>query len=176
MAVLIATDADIASYQEEPAVLEALLNRVISARSDEMCNLSDSWDALHFLLTSPDRREELPMAALKKGEVTFRGLSDPAHAIYSDTARRWSTEMDALGNDTLRERFDRGLARRAADYPSPRGLLGRMWGVHAMRPMSPRDIDEAFRELAGFLDLLRHFSARAVAHASGLVFCRWEDW
>ncbi len=174
MAVLMTTDAQLRRFERETDELEDLLDRTISRDSDDLCLLLDYWDALHFMLTDQGRNTELPLAALKTGEVSYSDLSDPAHAIYSGTTKAFSRCLQELASSTLRQRFDLskmpdGGARVQTMYPSPRGILGRIWAIGSYT-------DKNFEELMTFLRDLREFVVRAAEQNKGLIFCRFEDW
>ncbi|MCP4604442.1 MAG: DUF1877 family protein [Proteobacteria bacterium] len=174
ISVLMATDDQIREFKAEPSRLENLLDRTISRDSDDLCRLLDYWDALHFMLTDQGRNTELPLAALKTGEVSYSDLSDPAHAIYSGTTKAFSRCLQELASSTLRQRFDLskmadGGARVRTMYPSPRGILGRIWANGSYT-------DETFEELMTFLRDLREFVVQAAEQNKGLIFCRFEDW
>jgi Domain of unknown function (DUF1877) len=164
MSILKVSDEQIHNFIKHPNQLENLLNKTISSLSKENCFLSDFWDGLHYLLTAEMDNNELPLSALKKGDVYYsKGLSDPAHAIYNVTTRNFAKELNRLSESKLRERHNPQKILEAQVYP------GRLW-------LFPNYYDDTFSELLGNFLSLRNFTIEAVKEDKGLIFCRYEDW
>ena len=164
VSAVMATDEQIREFRENPSRLEDLLNRTIPSGGEEVCYLGDFWDALHYVLTEGGDRSELPLCVLKRGDVRYsKGLSDPAHAVYSATVRALAGELQGLSESILRERFDLPKMLEARVYP------GRLW-------VFPDLADDTFRELMSYFRGLRDFATEAAREEKGLVFCRYEDW
>lgn len=160
MSVYKFTDAQIREFSEDVSRVNNVLRRVPS-RGD--CYLADFWDGLHFLLTgSPDARE-LPLAALKAGDVEFRGTSEATYAIFSRTANALAGELQSLLEATLRGRFDPGGMVEAQVYPI------RPW-------LFPEYAESTFRELMFYFDRLRNVAVEASEEGQGLLFRSYEDW
>jgi Domain of unknown function (DUF1877) len=158
MSVLMVTDEQIYNFIQYPQALETLLNETIPSLSEENCFLSDYWDALHYILTPEINQTELPLAALKKGDVYYSdGLSDPAHAIYTKTTKDLAEELKKLSRSELTERCN----------------LGRTIKHHVYRNRYATGDEE---ELLDYFGTLRNFVNKAVIENKGLVFTCYEDW
>jgi len=162
ISVLMATDAQIRDFRAQPSGLENLLNRTIPYSTEDKCYLADCWHGLHYLLTGEVKGGELPLCALRWGEVTFTGLSDPTHAIYRDTANAFARELSKLSESTLWERFD----------PNKVPIAGRR-GRPIIVPALAKHI---FPELLSYFFRLQKFSIRAAEKDMGLLFCRYEGY
>ncbi len=167
-----ASDDQIRDFRSQPSRLEDLLNRTIPYTTEDCCYLANSWHGLHYLLTGEVKGGELPLCALRRGEVTFTGLSDPTHAIYSKTAKAFARELSELSESTLRKRFD------PLKVPRP-GRGGRPIlpapDADKYRKLLLSCAEETCRELISYFSSLREFSLRAAEKDMGLLFCRWED-
>ena len=172
LSVLMATDDQIRDFRAQPSRLEDLLNRTIPYTTEDCCYLADCWHGLHYLLTGEVKGGELPWCALRRGEVTFTGLSDPTHAIYSKTAKAFARELSKLSESTLRNRFD------PLKVPRP-GRGGRPIlpapDEDKYRKLLLSSAEDTFRELISYFSSLRKFSLRATEKNMGLLFCRYED-
>jgi hypothetical protein len=163
MSVLMITDDQIRDFSQSPSRLEDLLNRTIPFVSKDLCYLADFWDGLHYVLTAGPDGAEVLLGVLKRGDVKYsKGLSDPAHAIYSATVRALAEELQGLSESRLRARFDPRKMLEACVYP------GRMW-------VFPDLADDTFRDLMSYFRRLRDFATEATRENKGLVFCRYED-
>jgi hypothetical protein len=114
----------------------------------------------------------LPLCALRRGEVTFSGLSDPTHAIWSETAKAFARELSGLSESTLRERFDPLEVPRAGRdgrpvLPAP--------DEDRYRELLLTFAEGTFRELMSYFSGLREFALQAAEKDMGLLFCRYED-
>jgi hypothetical protein len=154
VAIIKASDEQIRGWVKNWRPLEKLLNSKIL--SWDCCFLCDYWTTLHFLLTR--QSADLPMCALRQGEVQFPDLSDPAHAIFSATTRELSAQLRALSPDALQQRWDSKYTPVTDDYPGRYWLLGDL-----------SDVMPYFRRLSDY-------AASASADGLGLVFCHYEDW
>jgi len=173
ISVLMATDDQIHDFIAQPSQLEDLLNRTIPFTTGDYCYLSNCWHGLHYLLTGEVEGGELPLCALRRGEVTFADLSDPTHAIYSKTAKAFARELSDLSEPILRKRFN------PLKVPRP-GRGGRPIlpapDNDKYRKLLLSNAEDTFRELISYFSGLREFSLRAAEKDMGLLFCRWEDW
>ena len=167
ISLLMASDDQIRDFIAQPNLLEDLLNHTIPNATEDYCCLANLWHGLHYLLTGEVRGGELPMCALRRGEVRFSGVSDPTHAIYSNTAQAFATELSKLSEAILKERFDPRKVPNA-------GRDGRTV-VHDP-PLFPALSDLYFRELMTYFSGLRDFCLRTANRDMGLLFCRYEDW
>jgi hypothetical protein len=166
VSVVMATDAEIDVFSKSPSGLEALLDRLIPSICADKCYLADHWDWLHVLLTGQRYTAELPLGAIKSGDVMFTGLTDHAHAIYSATAKALLAELQKLSESTLWARLRQQAGPGAGSiYP------GRYWRVR------PSDEDRGeFIDLMHYFERLRDFAGEAVRQNKGLIFCCYEDW
>ena len=175
ISVLMATDDQIRNFIAQPSLLENLLNRTISYHyvSEDCCYLANSWHGLHYLLTGEVNGGELPLCALRRGEVRFTGVSDPTHAIYSKTAKAFARELSELSESKIRERFDPLKVPRAGRggrpvLPDP--------DAEKYRKLLLTFAEETCRELISYFSSLRELSLRAAEKDMGLLFCRYEDY
>lgn len=161
--ILTATDEQIRAFTDDVSGLEKLFIGVIS--NPRACHLHDFWDGLHFVLTT-ETGDALPLAAVKRGDVHYRGVGDPTHAIFAATTRALAQELAALSEPVLRSRYDPAAMLRGPDgamvYP------GRLW--------IPAGGDAIFGELMGYFNRLRDYVAVAARTGDGLLFSRYEDW
>ncbi len=173
ISVLMASDDQIRDFIAQPSRLEDLLNSTIPYTTEDCCYLANCWHGLHYLLTGEITGGDLPLCALRRGEVTFAGLSDPTHAIYSKTAEAFAGELSKLSEAILRKRFD------PLKVPGP-GRGGRPIlpapGEDRYRELLLNSAEGTFRELLTYFSGLRDFSLRAAEKNMGLLFCRYEDW
>lgn len=154
------TDARLAELGEDASRAKDLLRELPSPGE---CYLADFWDGVHFLLTGSPDAGELPLAALKVGDVRLGGGAEATHAIFSRTARALAAELRDLSEATLRTRFD-----------PPRMVEAR---VYPIRPwMYPEPAELTFRELMSYFERLRRIAAEAAEEGQGLLFTRYEDW
>jgi hypothetical protein len=162
MSVTTATDAQLVSFESEPVAHQAHV-RMLEWTAD-CCYLADYWDGIHYLIAGGTSEGHLPLAALKKGDITYTPSSlEPVHGIRADTARAFDAQLQLLTDETLRARFDSPAMLAANVYP------GRLWlGLTAE--------DSSFRELQFYLDRLRAIARRAANGNLGLIFSRYEDW
>lgn len=154
------TDSQISRFSQDPSRIDEFIHNTPNHRG---CYLADFWDGLHFLLTGRPDSRELPLAALKRGDVAFRGVSDQAHAIFSRTTQAFTVELQSLTAAVLRERLDLGKMVEAPVYPV------RLW-------LFPEHEESTFRELMFYFDRLRDVALEASAGGQGLLFSRYEDW
>ena len=163
VSILTATDGQISGFAADVAGLQTLFIGVIN--NPRACHLHDFWDGLHFVLTA-ETGDALPLAAVKRGDVHYRGVGDPTHAILAATTVALAQELSALSEAVLRARFDPPKMLRGPDgtmvYP------GRLW--------TPGGSDAVFRELMGYFNRLRDYVAAAARTGNGLLFSRYEDW
>ncbi len=103
MSLYLCSDAQIRDFSEDVNQVNDFL-RGSPNRGD--CYLADFWDGLHFVLTGRPDARDLPLAALKAGDVEFWGGSEPTHAILSSTAKAFADELQCLSEEALRQRFD----------------------------------------------------------------------
>jgi len=158
MSLYLCSDAQIRGFSEDVNLVNEFLDGAPS-RGD--CYLADFWDGLHYLLTGDTR--DLPLAALKIGDVEFRGASDATHAIFSRTAKALAEELQTLSEETLWGRFDPRKMVEARVYPI------RPW-------LFPEYAESTFRELMFYFDRLRNVAVAASREEYGLLFSRYEDW
>ena len=164
MRVLMMTDGQIQDLDQDPSRLEDMLNGAELHAIEGHCHLTDSWGALHYVLTGGVGEGELPLGAVMKGDVDLsKGLADPAHAIYSATARALSRELLRLSEPTLQERFDPQKMFEARVSPH------RGWAADCFSGIRFADLMQHFRRLQAFV-------AAAAEGGKGLVFYRFEDW
>ena len=93
-----ASDAQIRDLSEDPQAADDHFAGCASGASTEFCHLHDHWAGLHFLLAGDVEGGELPLAAIRRGDLVYIGVSDPIHAIYSATTRAFA---EALANLVL---------------------------------------------------------------------------
>lgn len=160
------TDAQIRSYIDDPGAADELFDGCATAVSG-FCHLHDHWAGLHFLLTGDPEGGELPLAAIRRGDVEYSGVCDPIHAIYASTTVALAAALDSLTDATLRARFDPGRMMKAARGGRPI-YPGRLWAF-------PGHGEETFRSLLCYRDRLRDFTDGAARDGDGLLFCRHED-
>ncbi len=168
LSVLKVIDDHIRRFDESPKLLEALLVETIAHGSSSRCYLADYWDGLDFLLTEGQDKPELPLCALKRGDVAYVDTSDPTHAIFSTTTHALARVLSLLDESTLRARFNpQRMLNEGGDgrtvYP------GRLW-------VFPNLAEATFRELMFYFSRLRDFTAQASEENKGLLFHRYEDW
>lgn len=160
MSLHLCADAQIRDFSED-------VNRVndflLESPSRGDCYLADFWDGLHFLLAGGADARDLPLAALKVGDVEFQGATEATHAIFSGTAKTLAEELQTLSAPTLRERFDPGKMVEARVYPV------RPW-------LFPEHAESTFQELMFYFDRLRNVAVAASREGHGLLFIRYEDW
>jgi hypothetical protein len=160
MSLYLCDDTQIRDFIENANLVNDFINGS-PGRGD--CYLADYWDGIHYLLTgSPDARD-LPLAALKAGAVEFRGGAEATHAIFSETAKAFSDELQSLSEETLRRRFNPAKMAAARIYPV------RPW-------LFPEHAESAFQELMFYFARLRNVAAAASSEGHGLLFSRYEDW
>lgn len=160
MSIFSVTDAQINQFSQDPSQIDAFIHSTPNRRG---CYLADFWDGLHFLLNREYDSRELPLAALKVGDVAYQGVSDQLHAIFSHTAQAFAVELQSLSTTTLQERLDLGKMVEARVYPI------RPW-------LFPEHRESTFRELMFYFDRLRDIAVEASAGGQGLLFSRYEDW
>jgi hypothetical protein len=160
MSLYLCDDAQIRDFSEDANRVNDFLIRSPN-RGD--CYLADFWDGIHYVLTSGTDARDLPLAALKAGDVEFRGGVEASHAIFSGTARAFAGELETLSEQTLRRRFDPGKMVEARVYPV------RPW-------LFPEHAESTFRELMFYFDRLRDVAVMASREGHGLLFSRYEDW
>lgn len=149
------TDDRIAELRRDPSGIRALVG------SADECYLGDYWDCLHFVLTGEAGKADLPLGALKCGDVTLED-DDPVHAIVHSTTFQLSEAMGRIEPGQLRERFDPAVLRQNRVRPSP------VW--------SAEYADENFAELLWCFERLRSATCAAAANGAGLLFVKFEDW
>jgi Domain of unknown function (DUF1877) len=161
--ILAATDEQIRGFADDVSGLEKLFSGVTS--NPRACHLHDFWDGLHFVLTA-ETGEALPLAAINRGDLHYRGVGDPTHAIFAATTTALAQQLSALSAPVLRARFDPPRMLRGPDgamvYP------GRLW--------TPGGEDRVFSELMHYFNRLRDYTAAAARIGNGLLFSRYEDW
>ena len=162
LSVTTATDAQLLSFEREPQALAAHLRAM--ARTEDCCYLTDYWDGIHYVVAGGTVAGDLPLAALKKGEISYSASSlEPVHGIRAATAHAFDTQLKLLTDATLRARYDRPAMLAANVYP------GRLW-----LPLTPDD--SSFDALLFYLNRLRAIASRASNASLGLIFSRYEDW
>ncbi|HEU0180413.1 MAG TPA: DUF1877 family protein [Blastocatellia bacterium] len=160
MSLYLCDDAQIREFSDDVNRVEDFIIRSPN-RGD--CYLADFWDGIHYLLTSGTDTRDLPLAALKTGDVEFRGGASATHAIFSETAKAFAEELQSLSEQTLRERFDPGRMLEAR--------------VDPIRPwLFPEHAESTFRDLMFYFDRLRNIASAASREGQGLLFTRYEDW
>lgn len=163
VSILTVTDEQIRGFAKDVDGLERLFSGVAS--NLRACHLHDFWDGLHFVLTA-ESGDALPLAAIKRGDFHYRGVGDPAHAIFAATTAALAQELSALSEPVLRARFDPPRMLRGPDgtmvYP------GRLW--------TPGGEDRVFDELMDYFTRLRDYAAAAARTGNGLLLSRYEDW
>jgi hypothetical protein len=169
MKVTMVTDEQIRDFNKEASRLDELLKTTFH-RYEDYCYLTDYWDGIHYLLTGAAENSELPLSALKKGDVAFsndvdfsKRYPESTHVIYSSTVKTLAAELYHLTESTLRQRFDKPRMLELNVYP------GRLW-------LFPDREDSSFRELMFYYSRLRDIVAKAAQQNKGLLFCRYEDW
>lgn len=160
MSLYLCDDAQIRDFSEDVNRVRDFLIRSPN-RGD--CYLADFWDGIHYALTSGTDTRDLPMAALKAGDVGFWGGVEATHAIFSGTAKVFAERLQTLTEETLRQRFDPGKMVEARVYPI------RPW-------LYPKHAESTFRELMFYFDRLRNVAVTASREGCGLLFSRYEDW
>jgi uncharacterized protein DUF1877 len=158
MSVYRVTDAQIRDFSEDVSRVADFLDR--AGRGE--CYLADFWDGVHFLLTGGPDAGELPLSALKVGDVEFRGGYEPTHAIFRPMAQSFAAELQGLSEAALRERFDPREMAEARVYPI------RPW-------LFPEHAESTFRELMFYFGRLHNAAAEASVKGHGLLFSRYED-
>ena len=164
MCVLSVRDEQIVDFIKRPSDAEDLFIGCINFDEEECCHLHDYWDGLNYLLTGEAGGGDLPLGAIKRGDVAYPGA---VHAIYHTTTAALAQELITLSEPELRERFDPARMSKAAKrgravYP------GRLW-------LFPGLADDTFRDLMSYFGSLRDFTARAARNGKGLLFHRYED-
>lgn len=164
LTLLAASDAQMRAYRADPGSIDA----VVAAHGPEVCDLWDTWDGLHYLLTGRHEGGSLPLGALKVGTTTLAGASDPTHALDPEATAALAAALRPLGPSDLRRRFDPPAMRTAGEGGRPI-YPGRYWLPHASG-------DAVFAELWAAFERLRSFVIGAAGRGEGLVICRYEDW
>jgi len=163
VSILTATDGQIRAFAADVTALETLFIGVSS--NPRACHLHDFWDGLHFVLTA-ETGDTLPLAAIERGDLHYRGTGDSMHALFAATTAALAQALSALPEPVLRARFDPPKMLRRCDgtmvYP------GRLW--------TPGGEEAVFGELMGYFRRLRDYAAAAARAGNGLVFSRHEDW
>jgi len=160
MSLYLCSDAQIHDFSEGVTLVNDFL---IASPNRGDCYLADFWDGIHFLLAGQPDARDLPLAALKVGDVELRGGVEATHAIFSRTAKAFAGELQALPEETLRTRFDLGKMVEARVYPI------RPW-------LFPEYAESTFQELMFYFDRLRNVAMAASREEHGLLFSRYEDW
>jgi hypothetical protein len=163
VSILAATDGQISAFATDVAGVETLFIGVIS--NPRACHLHDFWDRLHFVLTA-ETGDALPLAAVKRGDLHYRGVGDATHALFAATTATLAQALSALSEPVLRARFDPPKMLRGRDGPMV--YPGRLW--------TPGGEEAVFRELMGYFNRLRDYVAAAARAGNGLLFSRYEDW
>jgi hypothetical protein len=162
MSVTTATDQQLASFKGQPDVLAAHVRAL--ALTEDCCYLTDYWDGIHYLLAGGAAAGNLPLAALKRGDISYNASPlESVHGIRSTTACALSAQLNVLAEATLRMRFDMPAMLAAKVYP------GRLW-------LPTTSADSSFAELSFYLNRLRTIVSRAANANLGLIFSRYEDW
>jgi hypothetical protein len=170
ISVLKFTDQQIRGFIENTKQLEDLLNGAIVYDRVKCYRLFSFWHGIHhYLLTIEAGREDLPLCALSKGDVEYMGLSDHAHAIYSVTTKALVKELAALSETTLWERFHARMRKAYNLQDFYKYNIGQAWTF-------PEYLENTFRELMSYFNVLKTVAAEAAKEDKGLVFCRYEDW
>jgi len=142
ISVIMVSDEQILAAREDPSALDDLLNRTIPFHGADCCDLLEVWRDLDTLITGG--RPEL---GIRRGDIEFEeGMSDPAHAVFSEGAKRFAAQLDAVAE-----------AMEAEPEKSQRGLTA----------AKVNDLLPYFKHLHAFVQ-------GAVGKGSGLVFCTWE--
>jgi hypothetical protein len=163
LTILAASDARIRAFEADPGSLDA----IVAAHGPDACDLWDTWDGLHYLLTGHHEAGSLPLGALKVGTMGLEGASDPTHVLDGAMTAALAQALRPLEPVDLRRRFD--AAMRTAGEGGRPIYPGRYWTPHA-------PTETVFAELWAAFDRLRTFVIRAAARGEGLVVCRYEDW
>lgn len=163
--VLFVTDEQIQEFTKHPIDAENLFIGCINFGTEKCCHLHQYWNRLHYLLTGEVEGGDLPLCALKRGDVTYAGVLDPTHAIYSTTTKALSQELNTLSEQKLSERFDPSRTITSGGHPV---YPGRLW-------LNPKQTETTSRELISYFGRLRDFAVRAARQDKGLLFCRYED-
>ncbi len=153
------TDEEIRAGLRDPGTLERLLNQAIPSHGPRSCDLHDLWDGVDYLLAGPSAEPQIHL--IKRGEVRFEGLSDSAHGFTSAAARSLAGQLETLGVETLRGRYQPERMKDAV-YP------GRLW-------IRPESFEDSFQELVKAFERARRFISRVAAEGDGLVVCHFED-
>lgn len=162
--VLFVTDEQIQDFTKDPSDAADLFVGCINFDEEECCHLHDYWDGLHYLLTEEAEGGDLPLGAIKRGDVTYAGAM---HAIYHTTTKALAQELNTFSERELRERFDPARMSKAASGGRP-VYPGRLW-------LYPGLANDTFRDLMYYFGGLRDFTARAARNGKGLLFHRYED-
>ncbi len=162
--VIFVTDEQIQAFKKRPRDAEDLFIGCINFDEEKGCHLHDYWDGLNYLLTGEADEGDLPLGAIKRGDVTY---PEDMYAIYHATTKALAQELNTLSERDLRERFDLEKMSKAASggralYP------GRYW-------LFPELADDTFRDLMSYFRGLRDFTERAAKNGKGLLFSRYED-
>jgi len=158
------SDEQIQKLKKKPRKAEDLFIGCISFDREECCHLHDYWDAIHYLLTLEPEGGELPLGAIKHGDVSYPGR---VHAIYASTANSLARELNAFPENELRARYDPAKMSKAA-YGGRPVYSGRFW-------LFPEFADDTFASIRSYLGRLRDFSESAASSDKGLMFHRYED-
>jgi hypothetical protein len=161
--IKLATDMEIRQLSEDAGRVRGVLDWPDSWAD---CHLTDFWDVLHFLLAGSRDARDLPLAALKVGDIALVGDADSlesAHAILSTTAKSFAERVAAHSTSDLRARFDPDAMKAAAGVWS-----GRFWAF-------PELAEGVFREMLVYYDRLRLVTLHAAERREGLIFYRYES-
>lgn len=93
VSILTATDGQIGAFAADVAALETLFIGVIN--NPRACHLHDFWDGLHFVLAA-ETGNALPLAAVKQGDLHYRGVDDSMHALFAATTAALAEALSAL--------------------------------------------------------------------------------
>jgi len=162
--VICISDEQIQDFTKKPHEAADLFIGCINFEKEEGCLLHDYWDAIHYVLTLDPEGGELPLGAIKRGDVTYAG---DLHAIYASTTKALARELSTLSEHDLRARFDPAKMSKAACGGRP-VYSGRFW-------LFPELADDTFDSIMSYLGRLRDFTARAASSDKGLLFHRYED-
>jgi len=169
MKAIMVTDGQILGLCESTSQLDKTVQALFRGHDDD-CYLADYWDGIHYVLTAGNENSNLPLSALKRGDVEFSGdvafskrQPESTHAIYSTTVRDLAIALRQITESTLRERFNKPRMLELNIYP------GRLWAF-------PDHEDDGFRELMLYYSRLRDLVAKAAGQNKGLFFIRYEDW
>lgn len=160
--IKLATDIEIRQLSEDAGRDRDVLNW---PESQADCHLTDFWDVLHFLLAGSRDARELPLAALKVGDIALVGDAndlEAAHAILSTTAKAFADEVAALSASDLHARFDPEAMKAEGVWS------GRFWAF-------PELAESVFREMLVYYDRLRIVALQAAERGDGLIFYRYES-